>query len=96
MPLSNAAEYCGLIRDVLALEKNVLLMRNFYGGVRGRKGRLYTHTSSLPNVDVWLVGEMRFTASARGLAPELRAVSISEYKEWSPSKHFFLPLWPKC
>lgn len=35
-----------------------MIMRNFTGSVRGSKGRHYTHTSKLPNVDVWLIGDM--------------------------------------
>lgn len=78
LPLAGAAEFCGLIRDALLLEKNVMLMRNFHGGVRGRKGRLYTHTSNRPNVDLWVIGEMRLAETARGLAPELLTISPSQ------------------
>ena len=62
LPVGDASGYCNLIRDTLLLEKNVMLMRNFAGSVRGSKGRTYTHTSRLPNVDIWLVGDMELTA----------------------------------
>lgn len=41
-----------------------MVMRNYTGSVRGRKGRTYTHTSNQPNVDIWLVGDMELTAGS--------------------------------
>jgi hypothetical protein len=48
-----------------------MIMRNFNGGVRGKKGRLYTPTHNLPNIDVWLVGTLILVHGARGLVPHL-------------------------
>eukprot|EP00043_Microstomoeca_roanoka_P013127 m.128609 g.128609 ORF g.128609 m.128609 type:complete len:955 (-) comp15674_c0_seq2:46-2910(-) len=56
LPLGSPANYCQLLNDVLAYQKNCIVARNFGDGVLGKKRRIYTHTSNLPNVDVWIFG----------------------------------------
>lgn len=67
LPLSTVEEHCGLMHDVLGLGKNIMVMRNFHGGVRGSKGRLYTPTHTLPNIDVWLLGSLQMVTGVAGV-----------------------------
>eukprot|EP00730_Choanoeca_flexa_P006996 TRINITY_DN12262_c0_g1_i3.p1 TRINITY_DN12262_c0_g1~~TRINITY_DN12262_c0_g1_i3.p1 ORF type:complete len:937 (+),score=236.23 TRINITY_DN12262_c0_g1_i3:83-2893(+) len=73
LPVTSAQEYCGIINDALLMRKNVIVGRNFATGERGKKGRLYTHTSALPNVDVWLWGDWEFRPAQNraGWAPSV-------------------------
>eukprot|EP00045_Choanoeca_perplexa_P015906 m.206806 g.206806 ORF g.206806 m.206806 type:complete len:938 (-) comp17113_c0_seq1:1520-4333(-) len=60
LPVVSVKEYCGIITDALLMSKNVIVGRNFSSGERGKKGRLYTHTSAKANVDVWIWGDWEF------------------------------------
>eukprot|EP00049_Salpingoeca_infusionum_P003406 m.66341 g.66341 ORF g.66341 m.66341 type:complete len:950 (+) comp12112_c1_seq1:280-3129(+) len=80
LPLESPREFCQVINDVLFFQKNLIVTRNFKQGIRGSKGRLYTHAWSQPFVDVWIIGAWDFQVNASaGAAPRLRFAENNSY-----------------
>eukprot|EP00043_Microstomoeca_roanoka_P027038 m.13406 g.13406 ORF g.13406 m.13406 type:complete len:675 (-) comp7264_c0_seq1:18-2042(-) len=82
LPLGSPVHFCELLNDVLAYHKNCIVARNFADGIVGSKGRIYTHTSNRPNVDVWIFGSWTVNDHKRTMSfPEPGNNSVSSDPE---------------
>lgn len=56
LPL-DARGFISVLQDACALQKNILVTRNFGTAITGRKGRVYMDTFGKRNIDVWIIGD---------------------------------------